>query len=312
MDARLRQLERQYAASGSPDDLDMLLRAMLQINGLEEWELAAETEDSLARRVISHLRNFGKPVEYDYTGDPIQHDSECFVNVYEDFTARTTIYCFLSQVSRTRGWLRDFYTRHQLFYQGWQGDTTEYPVIEDQFDAILGPINYMQLTPTDDPPAKIVINHSDSCFRLYPGEIVDEARSKGFNFEGFTDSAIRILSPINRWGQRDYPVSFGIIESYETEQSEVESALSTAPAGPYWMNAYRTWRESGGPEGGGWHYSVKDPMASIYIGSGFLDDSPMLDEVSNFISEIYSGLDLRVEVQAHPALAEPHQRPYYE
>jgi hypothetical protein len=312
MDARLRQLERQYASSGSSDDLNKLLRAMLQINSLEEWEVAAETEGSLASHVISHLRDFGKPVEYDYMGDPIKYDSECFVNVYEDFTARTTVLCFLSQVSRIRGWLRDFYTRHQLFYPGWQGGPTEYPEIEDPFDDILGPINYTQLTPTDDPPAKIVINHSNtSCFRLHPNEIVEEAHRRGVDFEVFTDSAIRILSPINRWGQRDYPVSFGIIESYE-EAVDIETTTFVLDEGPHWMNVYRTSESYGGPEEGGWWYDTREPMVSIYIGQNLLDDDPKLEEVSSFISELYFGPGIVTVLQAHPALAEPHQRTYYE
>jgi hypothetical protein len=285
MDRELRKLEREWTTEGNPNILKRFLRRLLHLKTLEAWEITAERGE-LYGNYIQLLRDFV---------DDSLSTSVVYVNVYEDYTARATLSAYADQITAGRRWLRDFYQRHRLFYQG-----------REVFD------NDLQ-EPIDDPPAATIIeNTTEPCFRLYPSEIRDRAKTLGWepNDAIQNPSALRRLSPINRWGQRDHYVSFQLIESFPDPDSipptPSQDTFIPEASNEWWVNAYEYERRYGGPEGGGWYYSCYDPIASIYTGPSSISREA---EATKFLESFYGEQDIRVE--PNPAIYKPFERPYY-
>jgi len=322
MDEQLRNLERLWA-SGGPEELNRLLKMLLRIRSLKDWEIHAET-GGLANKYIQLLR--------DYSSDENLQYSEFFINVYEDFTAQSTIKVLhLEDITRTRHWLRNIYTTYPIFYRG-----------KTVYDVSVG-LN------VDDPAAQIIIeNSTEPCFRQYANEIIDYARSKGITDNYFSPDMLRYLTPINKWGRRDHYVGFKIIESYELDSPEYEIEEVNSNIA-HWVNAYQQTREYGGPQGGGWYYTAYDPLASIYIGSQPAvcrmngEESALFSVQSDHtiisdeeepapqimhdcveflahqfdhinqgnISSVLGGSILGIRIETHPAVFRPYRQPYY-
>jgi hypothetical protein len=284
MDRELRRIERDWTAEGNPDTLKRLLSRLLITQTLGGWEIAAEKGEPFGD-YIQLLRDFV---------DDSLSTSVVYVNVYEDYTARATLSAHTYQITTGRRWLRDFYQRHQLFYQGRE-------VFDNDLEELI-----------DDPPATIIIeNTTEPCFRFYPSEIRDQARALRWepNDTIQNPSALRRLSPINRWGQRDHYVSFQLIESFPDPDSAPAPPQDTfvpEASDEWWVNAYEHERRYGGPEEGGWHYSCYDPIASIYIGPSSISRE---SEAIKFLESFYGEQNIRVE--PNPAIFKPFERPYY-
>jgi hypothetical protein len=315
MDRELRRLERHYLSTGSKGSLDQFLRGLLRQSSMEALELEAEDPESVAAQYIQQLR------ELTEAGDPYD---EVFLNLYEDFTAKTTILCSLTEVTGIRRFLRNYYTDAKLFYQGVDYEPEDYAPIVDPFDDVLGPIQYYE-SPTSDPAAEIVINYSkSSCFRLWPGEILSRLAEQGISEgtphdpETWTPLIIRQASPVNLHGNTDRLVSLRILDF-----DDVESEPATHPVA-CWINAYNIGQRFGGQEEGGWWYDTGEPLASVYVGMLDVDEDnielstlegyPHVDDMFEYLQWMFNTdtKPINLSLEAHPALATPYSRPYYD
>lgn len=347
MDERFRRLEHAWQLEGQIEDLNRLLAALLRISPLEGWELAAEEGDSQALAYISLLRQFD--AEGPLTSSEALMHNTVYVNVYEDFSARSTVECPLSQLTEVRRWLRHYYSTSGIFYTG-----------REVYDISLQKEIY-------DPAAKLTIESDvEPCFYMYPGDIMKRANAAGISLINDEDSVIspallRNLTPDNLHGTRERYVSFQLIEDYELNEQEgsaEEEPESRIAILPQWINIYATTNNYGGPQEGGWYFLSHNPITSIYIGQlpadvlgdyeypilsvyhGALGYSVILSaqyqlEFSNFsipdhiqraldfASQLHEGITegdiysvnggsyLDIRIQTHPAVREPFFKPYY-
>ena len=302
MDEQFRKFEREYEASGDSQTLNNILSMLFRQHGLEGWELLAEQGDSVALKYIIILRESTKMPD------------DVWINVYEDFTARSTVRCHRHEITPIRRWLRQFYAEHPIFFQGYSPNEEEFEDLpEDPFDEILGPIPFYRMTPGYEPPADTVIQISDeSCFRLYPQDFLGHLNRLGVEFypdeldQMEEDAIVRRFSPINRHGQRDFPISFQIIESFDPPEEPPEPEPLPLPI---WVNSYYPDTNYGGAEEGGWHYPTREPFASIFI--GYQSDDGVADEVEQFLTP-FMPPDNIFAIETHPAIWSPLRRPHYE
>lgn len=341
MDAHLRLLERRWESSGDRENLTRLLQALLRIRSLEAWERAAEAGEEDALKYIELLRNF--------TNEKLER-ADIFINIYEDFTARTSLLCVPSEITQIRRFLRKFYTKNDIFY----GGRTVYD------------ISLQHEVP--DPPATMKIEYSIApCFRFSASEIREEAGRLSIEeeFEHYMEGSnlsnpamLRRLSPINLPGTRDYYVSFQLIDFYEdpdlaeaAEPSEPDPQIAQRP---HWINIYETVQNYGGPEEGGWHYYAHFPLSAVYVGllpaeifnnneesllfiehttSGYnvrpnfqYPNTPVPQNLNNPINflanhfehithgdihSVLGGSYLDIRLEPHPAIIDPFIRPHY-
>jgi hypothetical protein len=312
MDKQFRSLEREYEASGDPQVLSSILSMLFRQHELEQWELLAEQNHPTALKYIQHLR--------ESTDIP----DDIWVNVYEDFTARSTVRCRPHEITPVRRRLRQFYSNHAIFFQGYFPDEEEFEDLpKDPFDEILSPIIYHRMTPGYEPPAEIVIQVSgESCFRVYGSDFLEHlARLKVDFYPDELDymeeaAIIRRFSPINRHGQREFPVGFRIVESFEPPEEPPEAEPLYLPT---WINSYYPDTRYGGPAEGGWHFPTREPFASIYIGpqritqDGLIQhpDNAIAEEVRQFLTP-FMPPDNVYSTEIHPAISSPLYRPYYQ
>lgn len=265
MDEYLRRLDRLFDIDQDQIILKTILHHMLRFQSFEAWEEAARGNDYFAIKYLNRLFDL---------------DSK-WVNIYEDFTARTTILCqtFKNQWD-AKNWASHFYSSYPILYQG--GEV--YPVD-------LYPIDESAL----EKSAKLRIRISDNpCFKF------DAHLKEGEKRE------------IDLWGNRERYVTFVLRDSLEIlVDNALESTPKTVQISPtekiteildgwpyrllyevfgqeseispgqenyftymsslgyhalYWINVYEVQRLYGGPEEGGTYYDHETPIASVYVG----------------------------------------------
>lgn len=267
MDEVLRQLERDYEANQDQESLNAILNYMLRWQSFETW---SKDKSYFAEKYFPLLRR------------KMFSSVSKWINCYEDFTARTTIFChYFKDLEPILNWLQYFYAKYPIFYSGREV-------------ALAG-----EDTTFSDPPAKVKINIDDEpCFNFAPKLEKGEKRE------------------INLWGQREQFVSFRLVEFEDFEAAAKETSKEDSPKvvqispteritevldgwpqrllyeilgsepeeidpahvrylefisalgylAPHWVNVYEVTRVFGGPEEGGWYYDHESPCACIYVG----------------------------------------------
>jgi len=327
MDETIRRLERQYQESSTPDNLEKLVLHLFRQQPWETWT----PNDGYWIYITEYLDN---------------RTINKWLNLYEDFTARTAIFCQTRRdLLRAQDWLTSFYHRYPIMYQGRSVNVLNEGIIED-------------------PPAKIKIRVSDDpCFHFEASHQGNREINLHGQREGFVSLVLveevpdpdateqpRTIDVSEMYGTPGYtpdvtatelldegwPLNYQIRHQdgrteiiRQRDPSYFEIQLAFGYTGPYRFNVYSNERVYGGPEEGGWWWDSRSPLGTLWLGmlptdrSGFnlynmnnqerWTNLPLLAEAYRFLEEHYHIEEddedsLVVVIETEVPSETPHQR----